>query len=171
MHLDATTRRRDGVTLVELQIHTDADAPRTVRVENCLDGPVWYPRRHGDAAPGWDEDGFEGDVPAEGALALGYATPAPPADPPAEVRRVDGDGGTQCGADVVAELGDPRPPRDAVAVDSALSDTTVADSAPSDPVPVPVAAWLDDVAAGDAGPRTDAALAAVADRIERLRDR
>jgi len=162
MHVDATTRRRGGVTLVEVQVRSDDDAPQPVRVENRLDGPVWYPRRHGEAAPGWDDAGYEGTVPAEGRLAVGYATPAAPAESPVEVTRVDdADGEEWSGAAVVAELGDPRPPRDAVAGSEANTR--------GDSVPAPVASWLDDVATGERDPETAAALDAVAARIERLR--
>jgi hypothetical protein len=60
----------------------------------------------------------------------------------------------------MATLGDPRPPRDAV---------SAGDGTGGDPVPAAVTAWLDDVAEGARGPQTDAALAAVADRVATLR--
>ena len=161
MDVETTTRRHGGVTLVEVQLRTDRDAPRTVSVENRLDGPVWYPRRHGEAGPGWDEGGYEGTVPANGTLALGYACPAPPAEPAVEVKSADSMDSERRGADVVAELGDPRPPRDAVGN---------VDAEQRDPIPAPVAAWLDEVAAGRRDQETAAALDAVATRVDQLRE-
>jgi len=81
--LDCETERTDGVTLVRLYV--TAEHRRRVRVENRLDGPVWPPRREGQPAAGWDGDTFEGVVAPDERLVAGYATPAPPADPPAEV--------------------------------------------------------------------------------------
>ncbi len=121
MRLTADTLRTDGVTLVYLHLHNDEPEPRRVRVANRLDGPVWFPRRRGVPAAGWDEGGFE-DVLAAGATrALGYATPAPPADPPATVAWTERAASTEPPesretdpAAVVRRHGDPRPPRDAV---------------------------------------------------------
>ena len=81
--LDYETERTDGVTLVRLYV--TAEHRRRVRVENRLDGPVWPPRREGQPAAGWDGDTFEGVVTADKRLVAGYATPAPPADPPADL--------------------------------------------------------------------------------------
>ncbi|MEF8851536.1 MAG: hypothetical protein V5A28_03815 [Haloarculaceae archaeon] len=81
--LNWETERTDGVTLVRLYV--TAEHRRRVRVENHLDGPVWPPRREGQPAAGWDGDAFEGVVTPDDRLVAGYATPAPPADPPAEV--------------------------------------------------------------------------------------
>lgn len=81
--LDWETERTDGVTLVRLYV--TSEYRRRVRVENRLDGPVWPPRREGQPAAGWDGDAFEGVVTPADRLVVGYASPAPPADPPAEV--------------------------------------------------------------------------------------
>ncbi|MFB6142735.1 MAG: hypothetical protein ABEJ30_05270 [Halorientalis sp.] len=134
MHLESTTRRRADVTLVELVVTNEADEDRRVRVENCLDGPVWYPRRSGRAAHGWDESGYEGVVPAGDRRALGYACPAPASDPPARVAVSEpaaGDDPTTA-ADVLADLGDPRPPRDAVPVEGPPEEEDIA-PAPREP--------------------------------------
>jgi len=81
--LDWETDRTDGVTLVRLYV--TAEDRRRVRIENRLDGPVWPPREEGQPAAGWDDDTFEGVVAPDHRLVAGYATPAQPADPPAEV--------------------------------------------------------------------------------------
>lgn len=126
--LEWSCERSEGVTLVSLVVA--ADRPCRVRVENRLDGPVWPPRRRGQPAAGWDGDAFEGTVPAEGRLTVGYATPARPADPPAAVVSTAPAAGSDRAEDspssgpapaveptpagVVRDLGDPLVPRDGV---------------------------------------------------------
>ncbi|ELZ28857.1 hypothetical protein C475_04446 [Halosimplex carlsbadense 2-9-1] len=128
--LEWSCERSDGVTLVSLVVA--ADRPCRVRVENRLDGPVWPPRRRGQPAAGWDGDAFAGRVPADGQLTVGYATPARPADPPAEVVSTEPAAESGNAADgpasgpapaveatpagVVRDLGDPVVPRDSVPV-------------------------------------------------------
>lgn len=135
--LEWDTERSGGVTLVELYV--SADGPRRVRVENRLAGPTWPPRREGQPAAGWDGDAFEGLVTADERLVTGYATPAPPEDPPARVVSDEpADPGATAGPvrpgvdepagdvldrpvestaeGVVRSLGDPVVPRDAVPV-------------------------------------------------------
>lgn len=115
MELAWTTEHEDGVTLVALTVENDGPK-RRVRIHNSLDGPVRYPRREGQPAAGWNERGFEGPVPAGGRRPLGYACPAPPREPPAEIVDVApveaSTDPTAVGA--IRRLGDPRPPRDAV---------------------------------------------------------
>jgi len=126
--LEWSCERSDGVTLVSLVVA--ADRPCRVCVENRLDGPVWPPRRRGQPATGWDGDAFAGRVPADGRLTVGYATPARPDEPPAEVvsttpvERSDGAADSSAPgpapavestpAGVVRDLGDPVVPRDSV---------------------------------------------------------
>ena len=148
--LEWSCERSDGVTLVSLVV--GADRPCRVRIENRLDGPVWPPRRRGRPVAGWDGDAFEGSVPADGRLTVGYATPARPADPPAEVVSTtpveEDDESARLGvagpspavdstpAGVVRELGDPLVPRDSVPIpepDQAdRSTTTATRSTPGD---------------------------------------
>lgn len=116
---DCAASRHDGVTLVTVQLR-DVAVPTRVTVRNRLDGPVWPPRREGLPEAGWTDDGFAGVV-GPGSHALGYATPAAPDDPPAEladaVAAPDAqpvDERTERPADLVRELGDPSPPGDAV---------------------------------------------------------
>jgi hypothetical protein len=82
--LDWSTDRTGGVTLVTLRVESH-DRDRRVRVENRIEGPTWPPRRQGRPAAGWDETGFAGVVRANEPLALGYATPGEPTEPPVEV--------------------------------------------------------------------------------------
>ncbi|MBX0322445.1 hypothetical protein EGH21_05310 [Halomicroarcula sp. F13] len=158
--LDCTTSHHDEVTLVTLRLR-DLDAPTRVTVRNCLDGPVWPPRREGLPVTGWTEAGFEGVV-GPGDHALGYATPASPADPPAVLDDVtpapDADGTpSESATDVVRDLGDPSPPADAVPAGAATTDAESRDtdadpseSAPATPrsradgrTPAVVEPWLE----------------------------
>ncbi len=122
-----STTARDDVTLVTAVVRGEGER-RRVRLANRLDGPIWPPRRQGFPEDGWDDRGVSVVVPATGRRAVGYASPAPPADPPLElVKSVPADEGKapdrtpdfefaaldSAGA-VVRELGDPSPPRDAV---------------------------------------------------------
>lgn len=125
MQTDWTVTERGGVCLVRVLVENPAPVARRVSVSNRLDGPVMPPRREGVPERGWTDDGFEGGVPAEGRLALGYACPAPAARPPVavEVRgRVDpGDGADSPDATpeaAVRRLGTHAPPADAVPVPS-----------------------------------------------------
>lgn len=109
--VDWHCRRIDGVTLVEAVV--TGDQRRQVRIENELDGPVWPPRRRGLPEAGWDDDGYEGTVGPDERLVVGYASPAPPADPPVRLAEGTPDDGLTP-RDVVRTLGDGGPPRAAV---------------------------------------------------------
>jgi len=118
---DCRAERFDGVTLVTAVVSGVAE-PTRLTVANRLDGPVHPPRRQGVPEAGWTDDGFEGVVGPE-TCALGYATPAPAADPPAELVSADPVPGAvpsateerlDSDAAVIRELGDPSPPADAV---------------------------------------------------------
>ncbi|MGB9964559.1 hypothetical protein [Halobacterium hubeiense] len=162
MDLETTAHRRRGVTLVAVRATNDGEHARRVRVANRCDGPVWPPREQGVPAPGWDDGGWEGVVDAGDAKPLGYATPAPPAEPPAEVAWTERAAETEpTPAEALADLGDPRPPADAV-------------SPPTTALPDGVREWLDDVAErAEDGESTDAdrdGVAALAARASRLRE-
>lgn len=81
----------DGVSLVAVTVASDLPIARRVRVRNRLDGPVLPPRRRGVPEAGWDEEGVTRAVPPAGTLAVGYACPAPPVDPPVELSAADAD--------------------------------------------------------------------------------
>lgn len=85
LELDWRVHDADGVTLVEVVVESEAPTPRRVRVESRLDGPVRPPRREGVPERGWDADGYEGIVPAGGRLAVGFASPTEPTEPPVEL--------------------------------------------------------------------------------------
>ncbi len=164
--LTCSAAATDGVTLVTARLDGTAVGQR-VRLANRLDGPVWPPRREGVPEAGWDEDGVEVVVPADGTVAVGYASPAPPVESPvAVVERtvLDGDeNGTGAGGDdpptpesALRDLGDPSPPRDAIPDPTGDADEEARGSegsevpeSPADPgwdgVPDAVEAWLDGV--------------------------
>ena len=108
--LDWTCDRTAGVTFVELRV--TGEAGQRVRIESALE-PVWPPRRQGQPAAGWDGTSFEGEI-GGGSLVVGYASPAEPTDPPAELQPVSGEEETIDPGDVVRALGTGTPPRDAV---------------------------------------------------------
>ncbi|MEF8786228.1 MAG: hypothetical protein V5A45_09880 [Haloarculaceae archaeon] len=142
--LTCDTTTAGATTLVTLAL--SSAEPTHVRVENCLDGPVWPPRKQGVPAAGWDEEGFSGVV--DGRLALGYACPADPADQPAHIveERPPAEGEEPTARSLVRELGDASPPRDAVGptVDAVGSDPQDS-GAGTDSPPSAVTAWLDEV--------------------------
>lgn len=111
--IESTAEHCDGVTLVTATV-AGADAPRRVTLASRLDGPVWPPRRQGEPEAGWSDDGFAGVVPAEGQLAIGFASPAEPVDPPMEVVATEPAAAPTDDMDspaaVVRGLGDPTPP-------------------------------------------------------------
>lgn len=111
--IDAAAESHDGVTLVTATVET-GDTPVRISIASQLDGPVWPPRRQGEPAAGWTDDGFEGVVPAEGSLSLGFASPAAPVDPPLELVAAEpADEPTDAmdtPAAVLRGLGDPSPP-------------------------------------------------------------
>jgi hypothetical protein len=166
--LDCATSRHDGVTLVTVTVR-DLDTEARIRIENRLDGPVWPPRTEGQPECGWTESGFCGIV-GPGPQAFGYATPAPPSDPPVELVETDPDPDpdqTESPEDLVRQLGDPSPPQDSIPADrsdadggSQQHDTTkqhdttertteehTSNTEPTDELPEPIAEWLDEMAA------------------------
>lgn len=99
--LQVETVRSDDVTLVELLV--TAERPHRVRVESCVDGPVWPPRSNGRPVDGWDDTGVTATVD-EGTTAFGFATPADPVDPAAELIHAEPAGRTELPAGVAAWL-------------------------------------------------------------------
>ncbi|WP_135829836.1 DUF7857 domain-containing protein [Halorussus halobius] len=140
--LDWRVESRADVSLVTLVVENPTATPRRVRVANRLSGPVRPPRREGVPEAGWDEGGFEGVVPADATLPLGYASPAPPDEPPVELVWGERAGSADRDCErtvpdespdgVVRALGDARPPADAVP--SPASDAS-RESGPSDADP------------------------------------
>lgn len=189
--LTCTAARVGGVTLVTGRV-ANPDRPRRIRVENCLDGPVWPPRRAGVPAEGWDADAFECVLAADETRPLGYASPADPVDRPmkiagAEPTDPDGTDGFGPRADVpdvedtaesvVRELDSPLPPRDAVATpDPDPGDgagVTPATDRPDATAPVADTDGLDGEqgAASAAVAAVEAAVAVVEERVERTERR
>lgn len=150
MHLEWTLDRTDDVTLVRLTLHNDAGLARRVRLRNRLDGPVLPPRRQGTPETGWDRNGVSVVVPAGDSVALGYACPADPDEPPATIESVtgvDGDTESRPDADVdhaIRTLGDHRPPRAVLGDDTSPSPAPEQESGTEsnldpnlDPTPTP----------------------------------
>lgn len=118
------------IVLVSVRLDNPTPGVRTIRLRNRLDGPVLPPRRHGVPEQGWDVDGFVGSIPAKGRLAVGYACPVandaslPCDESPVDVEtgvhdsdrnKAEGhEGNSSTPTAVVRDLGDPRPPADAV---------------------------------------------------------
>ncbi|MCG1004282.1 MULTISPECIES: hypothetical protein [Halobacterium] len=162
MELETATHRQRGVTLVAVRVLNDGEHAQRVRVANRCDGPVLPPREQGVPALGWDDGGWEGVVAAGAAEPLGYATPALPSDPPVEVTWSERAGESEpTAAETLADLGDPRPPADAV-------------SPPTTVLPEAVREWLAAVdERATTGETTDAdrdGVAALAARASRLRE-
>lgn len=155
VRLVSRTRHEAGVTLVEAALVNDAPLPRRVRVESRLDGPAWPPRRQGVPAAGWTGGAYEVTLSPGERHGFGFASPAPPADPPVAIAGegpVDADDGPDA-ADVVRTLGDPGPPRDALALPPVTGDgptgeqprrsgSTTGSSPDRVAVPPAVADWL-----------------------------
>lgn len=135
--LESHTTRSDGVTLVELVV--TSDVKERVRVENCLDGPVWPPRRQGVPEEGWTGEGYESEVGPDDRLVAGYATPAEPCEPPARLVSLDtaSDNSGKTPQAVVRNLGDPRPPREGVALPEDALDSPVPTESPEKDVSEP----------------------------------
>lgn len=121
--LDWTCEAIDGVTLVELVV--TGERAQRVSIESNLT-PVWPPRRQGRPVAGWDGSTFEDEL-GDGRLVVGYASPAEPVEPPAELTTEppDDDGGIDP-QDVIRALGDGGPPRDAVPADRSVPDEPTA---------------------------------------------
>jgi hypothetical protein len=121
----ATLGDREAVCLVTVDLRNPSPVDRRVEVRNRIEGPVLPPRRGGVPEPGWDRDGFEGVVPADDRLVLGYACPGPIDRPPVsvtDVGRASDDGDADDAVAAVRELGDPRPPMDATPAGPATGD-------------------------------------------------
>ncbi|MFB6153474.1 MAG: hypothetical protein ABEJ27_04400 [Halodesulfurarchaeum sp.] len=114
MSLDTQTWRRAGITLVAVIVRNTRTDPVRVRVEDRLGGPIWPPRGRGRPEPGWTDSGFEGRVDGEASRSFGYATPARPTDPVAELVEMESVESRSRSPDPEAMLtafDDPRPPR------------------------------------------------------------
>lgn len=174
--LDWRVHETDGVALVAAVVQNAAPTQRRIVVDPRIDGAVLPPRRRGLPERGWSDEGFAGVVPAEGRIALGFASRGELEDPPVAVLdegRAPQEGTTASRADgttptdVLRNFGSPVPPRDAVpngSLESGSSrdrrsggyhvrgavneppETTRSDGLGAREIPAPVIDWLDDVA-------------------------
>ena len=156
MNLTWTVERAGGVSLVQCRVHNDSAVPHRVRVESQLDGPVLPPRRCGVPEAGWDERGVTLRLESDERRAIGFAAPAPPADPPVSIDRSstvdanetqsgtdwEGSGsvpgargrGSKAVSDALRGLAEHRPPRAAVAGSGETDDARDDESARRDDV-------------------------------------
>ncbi|ELZ76019.1 hypothetical protein C455_15378 [Haloferax larsenii JCM 13917] len=128
MDFDVDVSVADAVALVTVRFDNTTPVDQRVRLRNRLDGPVLPPRRSGVPEDGWDETGFEGVVPADSTLAVGYACAIDASGDdgssltPEDVVSVDVLGRDDSEAisqqaspeDAIRELGPCRPPADVV---------------------------------------------------------
>ena len=131
--------RADDATLVTVHVTNTHTTPRTVHLENRLDGAVLPPCRRGVAEAGWDVDGLTRRVPGEGRVSVGYACHAPPEAPPVEIH----DGPDDATADetpldrALRSLGDHAPPRSVVSPDASTgSDPSLDPGSSRDPASI-----------------------------------
>jgi len=183
MHTDIDVTADDGVALVSVRIDNDSPVARRLRVRNRLDGPVLPPRRAGVPEPGWDDEGFDGVVPAGSTVALGYAVAlSPSAD--RDVAPTDVDGSPERAVDIevlgradeseraadstpedaVRTLGSARPPADAVPVSSDPSSTVAESGAPESATPEPTHATTPESGDERPDPLSQSERAAASDR-------
>ncbi|WP_424007613.1 hypothetical protein [Haloferax denitrificans] len=156
MHTDIDVTAADGVALVSVRVDNGSPVDRRVRLRNRLDGPVLPPRRAGVPESGWDDEGFEGVVPAGSTVALGYAVALSPSTD-RDAAPADLDGSPERAVDIevlgradesertadstpedaVRSLGSARPPADAVPVSSDPSPTIAESRASESASPEP----------------------------------
>lgn len=127
--LDWQLDRTGDVTLVELTVQSEFD--QRVRIESELT-PVWPPREQGEPREGWDDGVFEADVSQGQSLVLGYATPAEPTEPPAQITATAPPAADESltPRKIVQTLGEGSPPRDTLA-DRHQDETTGRTVSPS----------------------------------------
>ncbi|WP_411967710.1 hypothetical protein [Haloferax sp. YSSS75] len=143
MHSDVDVTVAADVALVSVTLDNTDPVAQRVRVRNRLGGPVLPPRRAGVPEPGWDDEGFEGVVPAESTIALGYACPTDDASElPSDVhdddaveldvlgRDADSDATPASPTDAIRQLGPARPPADAVPAVDSVGDVRPTDATP-----------------------------------------
>lgn len=138
MELSWSVEREGEVSLVRCRLRNDDAVPRRVRLRNRLDGPVLPPRRGGVPEAGWDADGVTVRLDPDERLALGFATPAPPVEPPVELDVDDATDAaaanrTPDAAAAVRALGAHRPPRDVVRDPSGPAHKSTNESEPRTP--------------------------------------
>lgn len=151
MDLEYRTEEHAGITLVEVALENPHQRPRYVELVSELDGPVLPPRESGYPAEGWDDSGYRGTVEAGETLPLGYACPAAATDPPVRIDVADPTTDpptTRSAGDIVRELGDPRPPTDAIDDPGPSDPPDITTTGDEECVAVPPAidAWFDAIA-------------------------
>lgn len=83
------TQRCDRVTLIAAIVTNTHTTPQRVRIAPHLDGPTWPPRRDGVTVPAWGDGIWEGTIRPGRRRGVGFAGPAPAAEPPLELVAAD----------------------------------------------------------------------------------
>ncbi|QSX00929.1 hypothetical protein [Haloterrigena alkaliphila] len=106
--------RREGVTFVSAIVTNTQTTPQRTRLESRLEGPTWPPRRDGATRPEWKDHCWEGTVEPGRSRGIGFASPAPPVEPPVEIVAAERatDEPTRSTDDVIAGLDGWAPPTD-----------------------------------------------------------
>ncbi|MFB6205411.1 MAG: hypothetical protein ABEJ05_02640 [Haloglomus sp.] len=139
--LDCQTDRRGGLTLVECTVHNDTSDRRCVRVTNRLDGPVRAPPAEA-LGPSWTDGTATCTLAPGERAALGYATPAPPREPPAELTHAVTDRGAGAAQSTVDGSVGPAPCSPARAAGEAGTDGAMRPDGAGIALPPAVGAWL-----------------------------
>lgn len=115
VQVETDADRTDGVTTVRVTITNTRSTVQIVRLQSALDGPVWPPRRAGVVDPRWDDDVWESAIRPDRRRGVGFASPAPPTDPPVEIlssQRHESDDPARSGSEILSQLDDWRPTTD-----------------------------------------------------------
>ena len=124
--LTTRTRRERGVTLVACRLDNDAAEPRVARVASRMEPSGTAPPRHAG-----EDATLRVAVPGNAVVGTGFATPAEPTEPPAQLVGTERPAAEPNDTDVVAGLSDPRPPHDAVVSDSPDSEPVAEPETPA----------------------------------------
>ncbi|THE66037.1 hypothetical protein D8Y22_03690 [Salinadaptatus halalkaliphilus] len=110
--LETSVVRTNGVTTVRVVIDNQHSTHQAVRLQSTLEGPVWPPRRDGVVDPQWDGDIWDGTIRSGRTRGIGFASPAPPTDPPVDIvssDRLEADDLKRSPGEILAALDGWRP--------------------------------------------------------------
>lgn len=83
--VETNSNRTNGVTTVRIVVTNTYTTPQTVRLQCCLEAPLWVPRRDGVVDPRWNDGSWEISVRPDRSRGIGFASPNPPTEPLVEV--------------------------------------------------------------------------------------
>lgn len=110
--VESRTERLGGVTFVQVKLTNTQRTPQRICFESQLEGPTWPPRDGSVTAPEWNGDQWEGAIPPGVTRGVGFASPAPPVDPPIRVLQAERAASDEAisDAEVIADLPEWSPP-------------------------------------------------------------